>query len=38
MLTGDLNAAVVEWVVQYRIVDPYKYLFKVRNVAKRFAT
>ena len=22
MLTGDLNAAVVEWVVQYRVVDP----------------
>jgi len=32
MLTGDLNAAVVEWVVQYRIVDPYQYLFRVRNV------
>jgi membrane protease subunit HflK len=32
MLTGDLNAAVVEWVVQYRVVDPYKYLFRVRNV------
>ncbi len=32
MLTGDLNAAVVEWVVQYRIVDPQLYLFKVRNV------
>jgi membrane protease subunit HflK len=32
MLTGDLNAAVVEWVIQYRIVDPYKYLFRVRNV------
>ncbi len=36
MLTGDLNAAVVEWVVQYRIVDPYKYLFKVRNVQETF--
>ncbi len=36
MLTGDLNAAVVEWVVQYRIVDPYKYLFQVRNVDKTF--
>jgi membrane protease subunit HflK len=36
MLTGDLNAAVVEWVVQYRIVDPYKYLFRVRNVEKTF--
>jgi len=32
MLTGDLNAADVEWVVQYRIVDPYKFLFRVRNV------
>lgn len=32
MLTGDLNAAVVEWVVQYRITDPYKHEFKVRNV------
>jgi membrane protease subunit HflK len=32
MLTGDLNAAVVEWVVQYRIVDSYRYLFRVRNV------
>ena len=36
LLTGDLNAAVVEWVVQYRIVDPYKYLFQVRNVDKTF--
>jgi membrane protease subunit HflK len=36
MLTGDLNAAVVEWVVQYRIVDPYSYLFRVRNVQKTF--
>lgn len=31
MLTGDLNLADVEWVVQYRIEDPYNYLFKVRN-------
>jgi membrane protease subunit HflK len=36
MLTGDLNSAVVEWVVQFRIVDPYKYLFQVRNVEKTF--
>lgn len=36
MLTGDLNAAVVEWVVQYRIVDSYKYLFRVRNVQDTF--
>jgi membrane protease subunit HflK len=36
MLTGDLNSALVEWVVQYRIVDPYKYLFQVRNVKATF--
>lgn len=32
MLTGDLNVVVVPWIVQYRIQDPYKYLFRVRNV------
>ncbi len=32
MLTGDLNVAVVPWVVQYRVKDPYNYLFKVRDV------
>ena len=32
MLTGDLNAAVVEWVVQYRIDDAEEFLFRVRNV------
>ena len=31
MVTGDLNAALVEWVVQYRIDDPKAYLFDVRN-------
>jgi membrane protease subunit HflK len=31
MVTGDLNAALVEWVVQYRISDPEKFLFKVRE-------
>ena len=31
MVTGDLNTAVVEWVVQYRIVEPDLYLFRVRN-------
>jgi len=34
MLTGDLNIATVEWVVQYRIQDPKKYLFNVRNITK----
>jgi membrane protease subunit HflK len=32
MLTGDLNVAVVEWTTQFRVNDPYKYLFKVRNL------
>ena len=36
MLTGDLNVAVVEWIVQYRVSDPYLYLFKVRNVTDTF--
>src|SRR2546421_9964450 len=31
MVTGDLNAALVEWVVQYRIDDPKEFLFDVRN-------
>lgn len=31
MVTGDLNAALVEWVVQYRVADPVKFLFKVRE-------
>lgn len=36
MLTGDLNVAEVEWIVQYRVTDPYKYLFKVRNLTDTF--
>ena len=36
MLTGDLNVAVVEWIVQYRVSDPYEYLFKVRNLEDTF--
>ena len=31
MVTGDLNAALVEWVIQYRIADPVKFLFEVRE-------
>ncbi|TDJ68330.1 MAG: FtsH protease activity modulator HflK [Proteobacteria bacterium] len=31
MVTGDLNAALVEWVVQYRISDPVNFLFEVRK-------
>jgi membrane protease subunit HflK len=31
MVTGDLNAVNVEWVVQYRISEPSNYLFQLRN-------
>ena len=31
MLTGDLNVLVVEWIVQFKIKDPVKFLFNVRN-------
>ena len=36
MLTGDLNVAVVEWIVQYKIKNPYNYLFKLRDVETTF--
>ncbi|MDX1763733.1 MAG: FtsH protease activity modulator HflK [bacterium] len=36
MLTGDLNAARVQWIVQFRINDAYKFLFRVRNAEKTF--
>jgi len=36
MLTGDLNAAEIEWITQYRINDPFKYLFRVRNAQQTF--
>jgi membrane protease subunit HflK len=36
MLTGDLNAAEVEWIVQYRINDAFKWLFKVRGTQQTF--
>ncbi len=34
MLTGDLNVAMVEWIVQYRIRDPKAWLFHVRSPQK----
>ncbi|MEE4358281.1 MAG: FtsH protease activity modulator HflK [Desulfococcaceae bacterium] len=38
MLTGELNVAMVPWIVQYRIKDteegPYDFLFKVRDVRR----
>ncbi|MFC1585481.1 FtsH protease activity modulator HflK [Fibrobacterota bacterium] len=36
MLTGDLNAAEVEWIVQFRIKDAYQFLFRVRNTVETF--
>jgi len=36
MLTGDLNVAVVEWIVQYKIKNPYNYLFKIRDADSTF--
>jgi membrane protease subunit HflK len=34
MLTGDLNIVDAEWTIQYRIVDPYKWLFNVQDTSK----
>jgi membrane protease subunit HflK len=34
MLTGDLNVIDVQWIVQYRIEDPIRYLFQVRDTPK----
>jgi membrane protease subunit HflK len=36
MLTGDLNVAIVDWTTQFRIRDPYQYLFRVRDVIGTF--
>ncbi len=36
MLTGDLNVAVVEWIVQYKIKNAYNYLFKIRDADTTF--
>ncbi len=30
-LTGDLNVSNVEWIVQYQIADPVKFLFHIRE-------
>jgi membrane protease subunit HflK len=34
MLTGDLNIVDVEWIIQYRIVDAFDWLFKVQEREK----
>ena len=36
MLTGDLNVAVVEWIVQFKIDDSRAFLFNVRDVGGTF--
>lgn len=36
MLSGDLNAAQVEWIVQFRVTDAYRFLFRVRNAIQTF--
>lgn len=33
-LTGDLNVAVVKWIVQYKVADPRHFLFNTREVIK----
>ncbi|MHB1397427.1 MAG: FtsH protease activity modulator HflK [Trichloromonadaceae bacterium] len=30
-LTGDLNVSDLEWIVQYQISDPFKYLFHIKD-------
>lgn len=30
-LTGDLNVSDVEWIVQYQIADPFKFLFNIKD-------
>jgi membrane protease subunit HflK len=34
MLTGDLNVAIVPWIVQFRVKNPFDYLFRVRDVRR----
>lgn len=36
MLTGDLNVASLKWIVQFKIENPRRYLFHVRQVANTF--
>ncbi|MDP2792018.1 MAG: FtsH protease activity modulator HflK [Rectinemataceae bacterium] len=34
MLTGDLNIVDVEWIIQYRVIDPKAWLFNVSDRQK----
>lgn len=38
MLTGDLNVLIVEWIVQFKIKDPVKLLFSIRNPRETIRT
>ena len=31
LLTGDLNVSDLEWIVQYQIANPFKFLFSIKN-------
>jgi membrane protease subunit HflK len=30
-LTGDLNVSDVEWIVQFQIADPFKFVFRIKD-------
>ncbi len=30
-LTGDLNVSDVEWIVQFQVADPFKYIFRIKE-------
>ncbi len=30
-LTGDLNVSDVEWIVQYQVIDPFKFIFNIKD-------
>ena len=30
-LTGDLNVSDVEWIVQFQVSDPFKFIFRIKN-------
>jgi membrane protease subunit HflK len=30
-LTGDLNVSDIEWIVQYQVADPFKFIFRIKD-------
>ena len=30
-LTGDLNVSDVEWIVQFQVADPFKFMFRIKD-------